>query len=131
LANDPLIRKIDCIQIPVPDLEAALAFYRDKLGHELKWRSENGAGLRLADSDAEIVLQTERPELEPNLLVDSADDAVQRFVEAGGSVVRPPFEIQIGRCAVVRDPWGNALVLLDLSKGLLRTDQHGNVIGNE
>jgi len=58
-------------------------------------------------------------------------DAVSAFVEAGGEVVKPPFEIQIGRCAVVRDPWGNVLVILDASKGLLRTDDAGNVIGNE
>ncbi len=27
-------------------------------------------------------------------------------------------------------PWGNQLVLLDVSKGLLATDAEGNVIGN-
>jgi hypothetical protein len=39
--------------------------------------------------------------------------------------VRGPFDIQIGLCAVVRDPWGNELVILDTSKGLLRTDDEG------
>jgi predicted enzyme related to lactoylglutathione lyase len=128
--SDPLIRQIDCIQIPVTDLDEALAFYRDKLGHALIWRTETAAGLRLPESEAEIVLQTERPELEPNLKVDSADEASLRFAEAGGSVVVPPFDIQIGRCAVVQDPFGNRLVLLDTSKGLLTTDEHGNVIDN-
>ena len=33
--TEPLFRKIDCLQIPVPDLEAGLAFYRDRLGHAL------------------------------------------------------------------------------------------------
>jgi hypothetical protein len=32
---------------------------------------------------------------------------------------------------VIRDPWGNELVLLDTTKGLLVTDAEGNVIGNE
>ncbi len=129
--HEPILRKVDCIQIPVPDLEAALAFYRDKLGHRLKWRSASGAGLAMPDSDAEIVLQTERPELEANLLVESADAAAERFVAAGGRVVKGPFDIQIGRCVVVADPFGNALVLLDLSKGLLATDAEGDVIGNQ
>jgi len=40
----------------------------------------------------------------------------------------PPFEIQIGRCVVVQDPFGNPLVLLDMSKGPLTTDAEGNVI---
>ncbi|HET8943991.1 MAG TPA: VOC family protein [Dehalococcoidia bacterium] len=124
----PLIRSVDCLQVPVPDLEAGLAFYRDKLGHALKWRSEMGAGLAMPDSEAEIVLQTERPGLEPNLLVESADAAADFFVSAGGRLVRGPFDIQVGRCVVVADPFGNVLVLLDLSKGLLATDADGNVI---
>jgi len=32
---------------------------------------------------------------------------------------------------VVRDPWGNQLVLLDTSKGLLVTDNEGNVTGTK
>ena len=128
--REPLVRKIDCIQIHVPDLDAGLAFYRDQLGHQLVWRTERAVGLRLPDTDAEIVLQIERPGIEINLLVDSVDAAVARIVSAGGSVVVPPFEIQIGRCVVVRDPWGTQLIMLDLSKGLLATDAAGNVIGN-
>ena len=127
---EPLFRKIDCLQIPVPDLEAGLAFYRDQLGHELIWRTSTAAGLRLADSDAEIVIQTERPELETNLTVTSADAAAAAIVNAGGRVLVQPIDIQIGRCTVVADPWGNRLVLLDTSKGLLLTDERGNVVGN-
>lgn len=127
---DLLFRKIDCLQIPVPDLDAGLAFYRDGLGHQLIWRTATAAGLRLPDSDAEIVLQTERPDLEVNLLVESADAAGSAILAAGGRVVVAPFDIQIGRCAVVADPWGNQLVVLDMSKGALRTDEQGNVIGN-
>jgi lactoylglutathione lyase len=127
---EPLIRKVDCIQIQVPDLDAGLAFYRDQLGHQLVWRSERAVGLRMPDTDAEIVLQIERPGIEVNLLVDTVDAAVERVVAAGGSVVVPPFEIQIGRCVVVQDPWGTSLILLDMSKGLLATDADGNIIGN-
>lgn len=116
----PLIRSVDCIQVTVPDLEKGLAFYRDRLGHSLKWRTATAAGLGMPDSEAEIVLQTERTGVEPNLLVESAD--------AGGRVIRGPFEIHVGRCVVVADPFGNELVLLDLSKALLATDADGNVI---
>ena len=126
----PLIYKVDAIQIHVPDLDSGLAFYRDQLGHEVIWRTERAVGLRLPDTDTELVLQTERDGPEVNFLVDSADQAAQRVVEAGGAVVVPPFDIQIGRCVVVRDPWGTSLVLLDTSKGLLATDADGNVIGN-
>jgi predicted enzyme related to lactoylglutathione lyase len=128
--REPLIRKVDCVQIQVPDLDAGLAFYRDQLGHQLVWRTERAVGLRLPDTDAEIVLQIEWPGIETNLLVESVDLAVARIVDAGGAVVVPPFEIQIGRCVVVQDPWGTRLTLLDASKGLLATDADGNIVGN-
>ncbi|MBV9327519.1 MAG: VOC family protein [Chloroflexi bacterium] len=125
----PLVGDIDCLQIPVPDLENGLAFYRDALGQPLLWRTRTAAGLQLADSRAELVVQTERSELEANLSVASADSAAQRFVEAGGAVLVPPFEIAIGRCAVVQDPWGNRLVLLDHRKGRLVANADGSVMG--
>lgn len=126
----PLIRKVDCVRLYVPDLEAGLTFYRNKLGHELIWRTETAAGLRLPESEAELVIQTEDQRQEVDLLVNSADDSATLIEQAGGKVIVPPFDIQIGRCVVVEDPWGNPLVLLDTSKGLLKTDEDGNVIGN-
>jgi catechol 2,3-dioxygenase-like lactoylglutathione lyase family enzyme len=121
-----LFRKVDCHSIP--DLDAALAFYRDGLGHELIWRDDSAAGLRLPDSDAELVLHTEKRPIETDLLVTSVPAAISRFVDAGGKVVAGPFEIRIGLCAVIEDPWQNRLVILDSSKGSLRTDAEGNVI---
>jgi predicted enzyme related to lactoylglutathione lyase len=128
--DDALFRKVDCLALPVPDLDAALAFYA-QLGHELIWRTPTAAGLRLPDSDAELVLQTERPGPETDLLVEAVGAAVERFVAAGGRIVVEPFDIAIGRCAVVLDPWGNTLVLLDSSKGHLVTDAEGNVTGTQ
>ena len=129
--SKPYVKKIDALRIPVPDLDTGLAFYRDRLGHELVWRSESAAGLRMPDTDAEMVLQTEREGLEINLLVESADSASDAIEGAGGTVVEPPFDIPIGRCAVVEDPWGNRLVILDMSRGALLTDEEGNVVGTE
>jgi predicted enzyme related to lactoylglutathione lyase len=124
-----LIRKVDCVRLYVPDLEAGLAFYRDRLGHELIWRTETSAGLRLPESDTELVLQTEDQRQEVDFLVNSAEESAKLIEQAGGKVIIPPFDIQIGRCVVLEDPWGNPLVLLDTSKGLLKTDADGNVIG--
>jgi lactoylglutathione lyase len=126
----PLIHKVDCVRLYVPDLEAGLAFYRDRLGHELIWRTATAAGLRLPETDTELVIQTEEQQQEIDFLVDSADAAAGLIEQSGGKVIVPPFDIQIGRCVVVEDPWGNPLVLLDASKGFLETDANGNVIGN-
>lgn len=127
---EPLFHMVDCVRLSVTSLEAGLTFYRDQLGLELIWRTPEAVGLRLPDDKTEIVLHTEPRAPEIDLKVASADDAAVQIVEAGGKVVVPPFDIQIGRCVVVRDPWGNELVLLDTTKGLLETDTEGNVIGN-
>jgi len=126
----PLLRKVDCVRLYVPDLEAGLAFYRDRLGHELIWRTETAAGLRLPETNTELVLQTEEQRQEVDFLVDSADKSATFIEQSGGKVIVPPFDIQIGRCVVVEDPWGNPLVLLDASKGLLKTDIDRKVVGN-
>ncbi|MEK7541910.1 MAG: VOC family protein [Patescibacteria group bacterium] len=123
-----LLKKVDCLLLPVPSVEAGLAFYRDQLGHELIWRTPTAVGLKMGGSDTEIVLHAEHKEAETDILVDSADEAVPRFVAAGGEIVKEPFDIEIGRCAVVKDPFGNILVFLDMTKGNLKTDKAGNVI---
>lgn len=127
----PLFRKIDCLSLRVPDLAAALGFYGDDLGHDLIWRSDTAAGLALPDSEAELVLHTEDRPMETDLTVESVPDAIVRFTAAGGKVLAGPFDIPIGLCAVVADPWNNVLVLLDTSKGLLKIDDSKRVIGNE
>ncbi|MBI4134699.1 MAG: VOC family protein [Candidatus Sungbacteria bacterium] len=127
----PLFKKLDCLLLPVPNLEEGLAFYSRKLGHELIWRTEMAAGLRLPDTDAELVIHAEFKQSETDILVDNADDAATAFEDAGGEIVKEPFDIQIGRCTVVRDPFGNVLVLLDMSKGKLKVDAESHVIGNE
>ena len=59
---------------------------------------------------------TTRQSYEPNWLVANVEDAVELLVDHGGQLVAAPFDIPVGRAAVVRDPFGNILVLVDLSK---------------
>lgn len=128
--SEPLLRKVDSVEVRVPDIDAGLAFYRDRLGHELIWRSKTAAALSMPESDTELVLQTERPP-EPALLVESVEQAALRIVSAGGSILEQPHDIQIGRCVVAQDPWGNRLVLLDMTRGKLTTDADDNVTGDK
>jgi len=125
--NDPLFTKIDCLMLKVDDLAAALMFYSDGLGHPLLWRRPEMAGLGMPGTDAELVLHTTLgPEVD--LLVANVDSALKRFNQAGGETIAGPFDIPIGRCAVVRDPFGNAIVMLDQSKGHFVTNAAGEVI---
>jgi predicted enzyme related to lactoylglutathione lyase len=90
--------------------------------------AEGQAGLRLPESQAELVLSTNL-EYAVNWLVTSVSEAVETIVEAGGTVILGPTQIRVGRLAVVNDPFGNALVLLDLSVGRYVTDVDGRVLG--
>jgi predicted enzyme related to lactoylglutathione lyase len=121
---------IDAVTIPVPDLDSGLRFYRDALGHDLRWRHDaiGQAALRMPGSATEIVLATTL-NYEPDWLVASADEAATAFRSAGGRVISEPADIPVGRVAVVGDPFGNSLVLVDLSKGRYLTDNNGTVTG--
>ncbi len=130
-ATEPFFRLVDCVMVQVPSVEEGVAFYRDKLGHSLIWRTPTSAGLRLPGAETELVVYTEKRGVEFDMLVESVDSAVERWKKSGGTVAAGPFHIPIGRCAVLRDPWGNQLVILDRSKGHLTTDAEGNVTGVE
>jgi len=125
---EPLITRVDAVVLRVPNLDEGLAFYRDRMGHQLIWRTEAAAGLRMPDSASELVISTELGP-ETDLMTESVSAAIDRFVVAGGRVVAAPAEIAIGKVAVVMDPFGNQLVILDAAKGRLTTDDAGNVTG--
>ena len=126
--SGPLFRKLDNHMLRVADLDAAISFYRDRLGHRVLWRTDEAVGFALPDTDAELVAHLNIGP-ETDILVEDVDDALAAFLSAGGEVVQRPFDIAIGRCARVRDPFGNELTLLDQSKGALATDREGRVIG--
>lgn len=62
------------------------------------------------------------------MLLKDVATAIERFVAAGGLVLNGPFDVPTGKAAVVRDPFGNVLTMLDQSRGLLSTDTKGWVI---
>lgn len=129
-AKQALFRKIDNHLLRVADLDAAISFYGDKLGHRLLWRSDQAAGFALPETDAELVVHLHIGP-ETDILVGNVDEAFAAILLAGGVAIEPPFDIAIGRCARIRDPFGNELVILDQSKGKLVTDRNGRVTGVE
>ncbi|WP_430885924.1 VOC family protein [Fusibacter sp. JL216-2] len=128
--NQSLFTKMDCFRLYVEDLEAGLKYYRDGLGLKLIWRTDTAIGLGMDNDVTEIVINNERQGQEVDLKVDSVYEAVKTIVQAGGRVIVEPFDIRIGKCAVVEDPWKNQYVILDSSKGTFVTDGDGNVIGS-
>jgi predicted enzyme related to lactoylglutathione lyase len=118
-ASASLLRKIDCVMIRVPDLETGARFYEQTCGLRRLWSDTSSVGLAMSDTDAEIVVHTmDLPrDRGVHFLVDDVPAAVAELVGNGSRVIEEPFEISIGRCAVLADPFGNALCVLDLSNG--------------
>jgi predicted enzyme related to lactoylglutathione lyase len=124
-----VLRAVDCVHLVVPDLESGLAFYRDRLGHELVWRTGEAAGLRLPETGAELVISVAHDGPVVDFLVESVNDAVAELTAGGATVLVEPFDIPVGRVAVLADPFGNRLSVLDLSKGRYTTGDDGTVTG--
>lgn len=126
--NRPLFENVDCVMVKVPDLDEGLKFYQEALGLKMLWRTTTACGLGMKVGVTEFVLSTGN-EFEVDLKVEDVEQAVLEFVKAGGKVMFGPFEINIGKCAVVMDPWGNQYSLLDTTKGTCDTDADGIVSG--
>ena len=124
-----LFTQVDCIELFVSNLDDGIKYYCGNLGLTLLWRSETSVGLGMENGTAEVVLQTDRKWMNVDFKVDSVTDSVERIIEAGGKIIDGPFDIPIGKCAVVKDKWENQYVILDMTKGKYVTDESGNVIG--
>lgn len=122
----PVLKKIDAVLVKVPSIQEGLDFYREQLGMQTLWKKEDMAAVRLGES--ELVLST-KLDPETDFLVESVDRAVTVFEGSGGKVIVPSEDIPVGKVAVVEDPFGNRLTLVDLSKGLYQTDDSHNLTG--
>lgn len=129
MLTNNLFKSTDCLRLYVSNLEEGLRFYRDALGLKLIWSTDTAIGLGMADLVTEVVIQTEDKRQEIDIKVDSVIDAVKIIENAGGQIVYGPFDIKIGKCAVIRDPWDNEYVILDSTKGTFITDGDGKIIG--
>ena len=118
-----MLRKIDCVMIRVEDVKAAMAYYSDVFGLLPVWWDETSAGLVFPGSDAEIVVHC-NPDIpsrvEVHYLVDDVVTAVQHLATNGCKILVEPFDITIGKCAVIEDPFGTRLCILDMTKGPLK-----------
>lgn len=115
-----MLKKIDCILIKTPNLDRAAKLYEEAFGLRRLWGDDRQIGLGMSDTDAEIVLHCDEAipvEVDVNYLVDDVVIAVQKLTQKGFRVVRAPFDIAIGKCAVLQDPLGITWSLLDMTKG--------------
>jgi predicted enzyme related to lactoylglutathione lyase len=115
-----MFKKIDCVMIRVDDIAAGEKFYSEVFGLKPLWREARSVGMRLPETDAEIVLHN-NPDIpnrvEVHYLVDNVVMAVKNYAGKGCRVLVQPFDVLIGRCAVIQDPFGTTICLLDQTSG--------------
>jgi catechol 2,3-dioxygenase-like lactoylglutathione lyase family enzyme len=106
--------------IYVADLDRAATYYRDDFGLREAWRDVGQVRLALPDTDAEVVLHTDHGD--PSLGRGPLPGRRRRCLRRAGRAARccvvvRSFDVAIGRCAVIEDPFGTPLCVLDMSSG--------------
>ena len=115
-----MFKKIDCVMVRVDDVASAEKFYAEVFGLKPRWREAGAVGMGMPETDAEIVLHGDAGiphKVEVHYLVDDVVAAVKSYAEKGCRVLVPPFDVLIGKCAVIEDPFGTSICLLDLTSG--------------
>jgi lactoylglutathione lyase len=115
-----MFRKIDCVMVKVDDLETAAHYYADVFGLKRLWADGFSVGMGMPETDAEIVLHNDPnvpKDIGVHYLVDDVVATVAELSTKGCTIVAPPFDIAIGKSAVIQDPFGTTLCILDMTKG--------------
>lgn len=115
-----MLRKIDCVMIRVDDVQAAAEYYARVFGLQPRWSGDDAIGLVFPESDAEIVLHNDPgipSSVEVHYLVDDVVEAAAACAAQGCQVLVEPFDITIGKCAMIADPFGTRMCILDMTKG--------------
>jgi predicted enzyme related to lactoylglutathione lyase len=104
---------IDYIEITVPDVAAAKAFYTGAFGWAFTDYGPEYAGIQGQGREQGGICKGDVRPGGPLIVLYSTDlDATLRAVEvAGGSITKPPFEFPGGRRFHFSDPGGNELAV--------------------
>ena len=112
-----MLRKVDRILLRVPSLESAIGYYRDVLGLHLIHHDKRVANFKLADGATELLIHVDSdlPAEAMYFLVDDVRNLYDRRDELKLQFVSRPAPVSRGFRAVVKDPFGHVLMLLDRS----------------
>lgn len=124
----PLFKNVDCISFYVDNLDEGIDLYVNKVGLKLLWRTASSCGLGLVSDITEVVLVNEHNPV-VDFLVDNVETSLEELLKAGFVLTYGPFDIDIGKCAVVKDKWDNTFCILDMRNGTYQTDDKKEVIG--
>lgn len=110
-----MLRKVDRILIRVPQIEGAVHYYRDAMGLTVVREDAHIAVLRFPEGSIELVLHSdsELPAEGIYFLVDDVREMYDRRDELKLTFIAAPSETSRGFRAIVKDPFGTVLQLVD------------------
>ncbi|HEX9913432.1 MAG TPA: VOC family protein [Candidatus Bathyarchaeia archaeon] len=114
------LRKIDSIMMRVTDLDSSARFYEEVMGLKRAWTDKVNqmVGFLFPGNNSELVIHTNSTLSSPSysFSVDDVVEFCERFREQGYAVLMEPFEVRCGMYAVLADPDGNRINIIDLKK---------------
>jgi catechol 2,3-dioxygenase-like lactoylglutathione lyase family enzyme len=110
-----MFRRVHRIILPVQALPGAVHYFRDVLGMKIVREDKASAIFLMADGVTELVLSTEPDQSAAEIcyLVDDVRDLYERREDLQLKFVQQPRETPHGVSAVIKDPFGNAMLILD------------------
>jgi predicted enzyme related to lactoylglutathione lyase len=113
-----MLGKLRQVILPVGDVDAAVAHYRDELGLPLQFQDgARWAAFKLGDLTLGVAGPGEHPaegdEIALGIKVTNLDAAVDAIVTSGGKLLGPPCTGEHERRASVRDRFGTLVALYE------------------
>jgi len=114
------LKKIDAVLLRVKDLEKTADFYVEVMGLRRGWTDKENQmiGLLFPGNDTELVLHCNESLPDPNISyqVDDVLSFVEEYKHRGCKVLVEPFDIRCGKCAILQDPEGHSVEVMDITK---------------
>ena len=114
------LKKIDAVLLRVKDLEKTADFYINVMGLKRGWTDNEHQmiGLLFPGNDTELVLHRDESLPDPNISYQVKDviGFVEQYRESGYQVIVEPFDIRCGKCAILEDPEGHSIEIMDITK---------------
>jgi predicted enzyme related to lactoylglutathione lyase len=104
----------------VKDLEKSAKFYEEVIGLKRRWTDteKQMIGFTFKESDSELVLHTDPsiPNYDFSFLVDNVEQFCNEFKKQGYKVKLEIIHVRCGKYAILLDPNGNIIPIIDLTK---------------
>jgi catechol 2,3-dioxygenase-like lactoylglutathione lyase family enzyme len=113
-------RKLDMLYMPVHDIQSSLIFYRDHLGlEEAGQEGDTTIIFNLPGTDVKLMIDQHGEHIAttpgPLFMLPSVDEFYAHQLH-NISFVQEPIDFPIGRWAAAKDPTGNTIYFVDMSK---------------